>query len=239
SANFDISNTDLEAVFLGGFEPVVGNSFDVLTSQWGYTGTFSSEVLPALPSGMNWEVDYTTDNTKVTLKVVSALSLDLLSFDANSNNNGIELSWETVNEINSRGFEVQKSTNGLQWNKLAWIQAKNDRSINNYFYEDQKPYSGKNYYRLKLVSSDGKIEYSKVINMAFEGKELKIYPIPAGDYIYLENSDDMKNITIFDLNGNKQITPKVSGNKIDVSSLKSGMYFIKTKDGKYFKFIIK
>jgi len=60
-----------------------------------------------------------------------------------------------------------------------------------------------------------------------------IYPNPAKDFITIKNASDIKEITIFDLNGNALInmsqTFKSQDIVLDISFLSPGMYILKTK----------
>lgn len=54
---------------------------------------------------------------------------------------------------------------------------------------------------------------------------VSIYPNPTSDF--LKFSGDVKSVEIFDVTGKLVNAKKVSGNKVDVNQLKSGMYMIK------------
>ena len=64
----------LQVTLAGGFEPQVGDSFQVLTAAGGRTGFFASEALPTLNSGLAWDVDYAPNS--LTLNVVPGLAAD-------------------------------------------------------------------------------------------------------------------------------------------------------------------
>ncbi|MEE4257708.1 MAG: T9SS type A sorting domain-containing protein [Bacteroidales bacterium] len=57
--------------------------------------------------------------------------------------------------------------------------------------------------------------------------ELSIYPNPAGSYIMLDAEGDYR---IFDMSGRLMRSGKVHGGKVDVSSLRTGTYFIEIMD---------
>jgi hypothetical protein len=52
------------------FVPGLGDEFEVLSAMAGITGAFTSEILPPLPSGLEWDLVY--EPTAVTLKIVAA-----------------------------------------------------------------------------------------------------------------------------------------------------------------------
>jgi len=61
------------------------------------------------------------------------------------------------------------------------------------------------------------------------GEGISIYPIPAGDLIYVNGLKDQSTARIFDICGNLMFTKNLNAfsNKIDLSSLSKGVYFIK------------
>ncbi len=62
---------DLIVTLTGGFMPLAGDEFDLLTGNGGVSGTFATtpEELPALGGGLGWEIDY--NGAEVVLRVVS------------------------------------------------------------------------------------------------------------------------------------------------------------------------
>ncbi len=52
----------LDVSLLGGFTPSAGNSFDVLTTTGGVTGTFAIQQLPLLAGGLVWNLSYGTND---------------------------------------------------------------------------------------------------------------------------------------------------------------------------------
>jgi T5SS/PEP-CTERM-associated repeat protein len=59
----------LEVSLLEGFIPMAGDSFQLLTAGGGRTGTFLNEVLPSLPSGLDWDLAYNPNS--IVLSVIS------------------------------------------------------------------------------------------------------------------------------------------------------------------------
>src|SRR5690606_7044544 len=49
------------------------------------------------------------------------LPVELISFEAISENTTVNLTWSTVSELNNSGFEIERSANSRDWNKLAFI----------------------------------------------------------------------------------------------------------------------
>ncbi|MEO8588218.1 MAG: hypothetical protein ABI432_02530 [Flavobacteriales bacterium] len=113
------------------------------------------------------------------------LPIELLSFSAMKDGQGVLTSWATATELNNDHFEVQRSMNGSQWNTIGSVRgAGTTQSTHFYDMTDPEPAPGINYYRLKQVDVDGSSSYSEVEAVAFtEADEALIWPQPSqGDF---------------------------------------------------------
>ncbi len=68
----------------------------------------------------------------------------------------------------------------------------------------------------------------------FQVDNFKIYPNPATNgYLYVTSKlNGAKNISVFDVLGKQVLKNKLNGEKLDISSLKSGVYFLTIEQGK-------
>lgn len=84
-----------------------------------------------------------------------------------STNTAIRLvNWNTLVEINIRNFEVQCSTDGINFKSIGEIIAKG--STANYYFEDNTNLNNKTvYYRLKANNNNGESDYSKIVKSTF------------------------------------------------------------------------
>lgn len=57
-----------------------------------------------------------------------------------------------------------------------------------------------------------------------------IYPNPAKDFIYIKSLTPISEVQIFDVYGNLIANEKLQGEKVDVSNLENGIYFILEND---------
>jgi len=93
----------------------------------------------------------------------AALPVRLLDFAGRLIGNSVLLEWSTSSEINSQYFDIERSADGIVFNKIGTVNAAgNSSTIHNYSFTDAAAVEH-NYYRLKQVDIDGKFEYSKVI----------------------------------------------------------------------------
>lgn len=81
-----------------------------------------------------------------------------------------------------------------------------------------------------LIGAISRIEFTSLsINEIELNKNIKFYPNPTSDSVFLELENEIiKDIYIFDLSGKLVMTKKKKNNQIDLSVLQTGTYFIKT-----------
>ncbi|MBS1654507.1 MAG: SGNH/GDSL hydrolase family protein [Bacteroidetes bacterium] len=94
------------------------------------------------------------------------------SFTASAQNTSILLKWSCEDEGPGTAYELQRSNNSNQFQKIASITSNFSGS---YSYTDDQPFTGKNYYRIK-ISEPGHESYSKTISVEIKGTDVyKIY----------------------------------------------------------------
>ena len=109
----------------------------------------------------------------------SLLPLKLLAFSASAQKNTNLLQWETIEETNTSYFEIEYSSNGVQFTKAGQVTSKNTPGKNRYSFTDNRLVYATTYYRLKMIDRDEKYVYSKVAKVE-NGKilRLNIFPNP-------------------------------------------------------------
>ncbi len=100
----------------------------------------------------------------VFMNTKGPLPVAITHFIAEVKNNDVLIKWLSENEWDIEKYIVEKSSNGIQFNFLSEIYAKN-RSANNYQMPDQSPILGNNFYRLKIISKNGEVQYSEIIKV--------------------------------------------------------------------------
>lgn len=127
---------------------------------------------------------YAADRFSIVFTQAKVLSVTFTNIKAYQQNSGINVEWNVENENNIKHYEIEKSTDGNSYSKINTTAAKNTpASFYNWLDTDAK--TGYNYYRIKSVDVNGKIEYSKVVKV-FVGtlKQLiAVYPNPVKDGI--------------------------------------------------------
>lgn len=128
----------------------------------------------------------------------------------------------------------------MDWQTINIVDgAGNSTATLNYSTLDKNPLIGISYYRLKQTDFDGQFAYSKIISINLDqlsDQQPKVYPNPTENTISIEGSAlELEDIKLFNALG-QNVTAfttitEINQAKIlvDLSSLKSGMYHIKTR----------
>ena len=113
-------------------------------------------------AGEEWWIDdiYLFSSTNTPLAV------ELLEFSAQPHPTYTDIKWSTASENNSSHFELEKSINGYNWNKISTIQSAGfSYSRIDYSHKDLDIINGYSYYRLKEIDYDGTIEIFETIHI--------------------------------------------------------------------------
>jgi len=180
-----------------------------------------------------------TDGSGIIDSTIGPLPIELLMFDAKVQNDVVFIWWQTASEINNEYFEVQKSVDLISWEIVGRVNGSgNSIETMKYSLIDADPTTGYSYYELRQVDFDGKSETFKPAAVLYNAQtsSLKIFPIPADDFLMI--SDDFQNenleISIYNIFGNRylhQILGVVNENtiEVEVSELPRGLYILKFK----------
>ena len=170
----------------------------------------------------------------------ASLPVKLQSFEANQSENKAHLNWQTAGEYNTSHFEVQRSTNALQFETIGRIQAAGNSSQQQaytYTDEDFPQMEGNVYYRLRMVDSDSTFSISR-IEVVARIPEIKIYPNPApsGTTIFVEANAAISGLSVRDVTGaylSGYVIEPQSGNLVGIKlpDLASGLYIIHFQAG--------
>lgn len=170
---------------------------------------------------------------------VVPLPVSLTSFNANLVKGQSTLSWETASEKNNSGFEVLRSTNGKDFEKINFIPSKgqngNSTKALSYTYVDRTAKAGVNYYQLKQIDLNGDSELFKDIksvNVSLGAAHAIVFPNPASTYVSVNaGSADFKGVKyeLFDASGKKVLSEKATAEQQDISlsKLPASVYILK------------
>ena len=170
-----------------------------------------------------------------------ALPISLLSFDARKTADGkkVDLQWVTSTEQNSSHFEIERSANGINYSVVGKVNALNVLTGSNYAWQDIAPLAKVNYYRLKMVDNDASSKISPVRTVRFAEKdEILVYPTVTSHLVFVQSVNQTR-AELFNINGVLLQQTVVNGSAtFNLSSLPSGIYFIRAgEEKKSFKVI--
>ncbi|MEL6718104.1 MAG: T9SS type A sorting domain-containing protein [Bacteroidota bacterium] len=158
------------------------------------------------------------------------MPVELVSFQAQSLESGVLLSWKTASEINNIGFEVERSTDSKTWNKIAFVEGHLTTLITQqYEFTDTESLNDLVYYRLKQLDTDGRFEYSNIIAVKNQKEhQLHIFPNPATDYLFIgipqEKQYQEIEMWVFNQLGQLIKYRKSNSSQLNVSDLQKGFY---------------
>lgn len=189
----------------------------------------------------------TSDGWVVKLSADEAvLPVTLVSFAGKMLKNDAYLQWKTAVEINSSYFDIERSTNGVNFNSIAKVAAAGNASVTQDYNYTDRDVAKLNvpilYYRLRLVDKNGLTKTSKIvtINVSNAAWVVKLESNPVTTVIAVSSSLNIvaAEVLLADMSGkviNRFKYNLVAGQqvKIPVSQLPAGMYLltISTKKG--------
>lgn len=172
-------------------------------------------------------------NPTVQLVKTGPLPLNFISFSAKLNalSSKTTLNWITSNEVNTSVFVVEKNVNGNGFVTLGSVDTKNTAGTHYYTFEDKNAITGVAYYRLKQVDNDGKYTYSNIATVKNNAAlALTIYPNPSANYINIAYPVAVKDVQIYNTNGQKVLSASSAGT-INIKELAAGYYTVIVNDG--------
>ena len=176
--------------------------------------------------------------------------LQIVKTAISAKHRAVDLSWDTEGYSDHSLFEIQRSTNGIDFHKAGQMTV--DTSRHQFDWRDNQPIQGKtNYYRVQISSKKDSTQFSSVVSSYIDKiiEGVSIFPNPVegnqlnvtltdeskGKYtVSLNNSFGLKVLSkTFNYQGGKQ-TEQLSINK----SLVKGVYRLQvTGPGGYHKVI--
>ncbi|MBP7273794.1 MAG: T9SS type A sorting domain-containing protein [Saprospiraceae bacterium] len=220
---------------------------------WQTDGTISGSFLTIdLAAGIGQETDapysfaYINNQLFITLKndvfgyephvIVPqnvALPVELAKFTATpTQQKTVDLQWVTTTERNNKGFEVQRSLDGVRWMTIGFFAGKGTSFLTNYYsLEDLQPYPTTNYYRLRQYDMQGNSTLSPTEIVSFRNEqEIFVYPNPAETSVNIQliNIANKGEVSIYNAVGQLVYRAAISDSymQADISRLPKGVYII-------------
>ena len=136
-----------------------------------------------------------------TTSTTSPLPIELLSFNASSCNNEVCLNWSTASEKNNDYFTIEKTKDAVNYDFVTKIAgAGNSTALREYSTEDNAPFEGISYYRLKQTDYNGNYTYSNLSQVDFDPTSssfsFNVYPNPSSGDNITSNFNSDKGIEV-------------------------------------------
>jgi hypothetical protein len=153
-------------------------------------------------NGTVGNLDPTNDNASSPIFFTPVFPVKLSKFNATRVESMVILDWASEKETNFSHFEIERSSDGSVFSYIGRVEGNSVESA--YSHLDREPFSGVNYYRLKMVDTDKTYVYShiKAVDMGSKiAGEVSIYPNPFNNGFTLEGLEKGASIKVYNSNG--------------------------------------
>jgi hypothetical protein len=141
-----------------------------------------------------------------------------------------ELTWATEREYNNAYFEVEKSTDAINYQVIGRVMP-GQSNTNEYRFSDLQHVRGISYYRLKQVDANGVFKYSSVVRVSHTGSDvIKFYTNNSSGRLFISIPSDIQGkiqISLYDVNGRMMLRKPLSKgtNDLNIGNLSTlGIY---------------
>ena len=207
-------------------------------SQPGYTNTTPSIADADLAAGQ-------VINAKDFGFSVSIIPIVCSDFSAHTGNDLIAVQWKTETEVNCKGYNLQRSLDGVIFENIAWIPASGTSAgSHRYSYYDRNILSETDYYyRLEEIdiTGAGKNRCSTLyVRSDYKTGQVNIYPNPVGDILNISTNREYSRLQVLDMEGRKIKEVDLNSNErnfhVRINELTAGVYLIRmtSKNGTVF-----
>jgi len=147
------------------------------------------------------------NTSEFSVSMAAALPVKFESFDATLQGDKVLVAWVTAQEQNASHFDVQRSTDGVNFTTIGTVQAKgNSSSRTSYSFTDNDVPNGVSYYRLIQMDLDNKGLYTKAIPIRNESrsKAFSVWPNPVADKLNItltQSQPEKLQVRVLDMNG--------------------------------------
>lgn len=149
----------------GSFQPAGQQLYDGVQSSWvneridltSYSGSPIMLKFTMVTDGSQNRDGIYFDDIKIVS--YSNIPVELTSFTASSDAQGVTLKWSTATETNNQGFSVERSLDQVQYIPVGFVEGSGTTTSTSSYSFTDRSISGKCWYRLKQIDLDGSIQY--------------------------------------------------------------------------------
>ncbi len=133
------------------------------------------------------------------------LPVQLISFNAERTGKDVILKWQVANEINMKGYEVERADNNNIFRSVTFVPASNNSNLHSYATTDKNPFSTSAIvqYRLKQINADGSSKYSEIVSVKYENGKI-VFENPFTGTLQLQlnlTAPQMVSAELYDIQG--------------------------------------
>lgn len=183
--------------------------------------------------------------------VISNLRAEVL------NDASVNLTWTTLSESNSDWFVIERSVSpkgstckigkcgfGREFIEIGRVKGAGNSDVSlDYQFTDAKPTQGLNYYRLRMVDTNGESSYSTIVEAMIEGQGMQLlaFPNPNNSVLHIHAlgmPGAAATLTLYSIDGkrvwerNLELGTGPARYDIQVCDFASGVYLLKLQQGK-------
>lgn len=161
---------------------------------------------------------WASDRFRIVFRQLGPVPVTFTNVIAYREEKDIRVKWTVENELNIDHYDIERSSEGRSFTKIASQAASgnNGSATQNYTWLDREPFSGDNFYRIKSIGIGNDIKYSEIVKVNISGNAsmIAVYPNPVKDgFIGLSFTDQPKGdyeVRLFGENGQVFIRQKIS-----------------------------
>ncbi len=175
-------------------------------------------------------------DTAVTSTSCGVTPISLLDFKGSiRNTSDAVLTWTVSSESSTEVYEIERSKDGIHYEKIGIMKAKGTGGINNYTFWDLGLSEGNNYYRLQLIGTSVVKSKSIVLQVGAENQVL-VYPNPFTGETNVQvfgGEENFVYLSLVDVAGKQVYTGRhLTGEKVAIgNNLPRGTYLLTVDKG--------
>ena len=213
----------LQNKFVAEASPVViGSTVPVSFTTFGYDTTFGHFTFAI------------ANPTTVPVKLGTIAATELA-------NKTVKVSWQSYNELNVAQYVIEGSSDGVSFVAKGSVPAK---GASEYSFVDLTPGAGTNYYRIKVMDIDGKVNYSSIVSVkqsGLIGSNISVYPNPVRNRqlnFVLDTDAATYTLRVTNILGQSILAKTITHNggtasySVSLPSVTAGIYVVKLSNGK-------
>lgn len=177
-----------------------------------------------------WAVFTATTSGRLRQPACATLPVKLLQFSGTSKGCDVQVSWQTAGEKDLARYEIEHSTTGAGFTKLAQVESSNSLAENLYSYTFGGQ-NGNNLIRLRMVNKDGSFAYSSTIHVTVActvRPVLTVSPNPAVSTLCLQGAGEGSLLVLTDAAGRQVLQQRAGTTPVTVNmgALPKGLYHL-------------